>query len=95
VGGGLVGRVGDDPDVGFAGEEGFAEGVGQRGDGGLGSAAGSEDVEFCVAFGGHSVEVAGHPLVHGGRRFEEVVGEVGFAPKQEVRVQGSGVKGSC
>jgi len=44
VGGGLVGRVGDDPDVGFAGEEGLAEGVGEGGDGGLGSAAGSEDV---------------------------------------------------
>ncbi len=34
--------------------------------------------------GGHIVEMVGHPLVHGGWWFEEVVGDVLFAPGKEV-----------
>ena len=41
-------------------------------------------VEFGAAVGRHAVEVAGHPLVHGGRGFEEVVGEENFAPGKDV-----------
>ena len=68
VGVGLVLGVGDDPDVGLAGFEGFAEGIGEGGEGGLGAAAGAEDVELsCRAIRGHAVELLGHPLVHGGR----------------------------
>ena len=44
VGLGLLGRVGDDPDVGFSADEGFTEWVGEGRDSGLGSATGPEDV---------------------------------------------------
>ena len=80
VGVGLVGGVGEDPDVGLAAEQGFAQGVGQGGDGRLGPAAGPEHVELGAAVGGHAVELVGHPLVHVGGGFEEVVGEECFAP---------------
>ena len=94
VGSGLVGRVGDDPDVGFAGVEGFAEGIGESGDRRLCAAAWAEDVLLLAAVGDHVVQVLGHPLVHGGGWLLEVVGEVGFAPSQETwdRSQGAGVR---
>ncbi len=46
VGGGLMTRVGDDPDIGLAACERFAQHVRERDDGGFGTAARADEVEF-------------------------------------------------
>ncbi len=96
VGVGLVHGVGEDPDVGLTAEQGFAQGVGQGGHGRLGPAAGPEHIELAAAVGGHAVKLAGHPLVHLGGRFEEMVGEERFAQvkKRGDRRRGTGSQGS-
>ncbi|NLX97665.1 MAG: hypothetical protein GXY83_15970 [Rhodopirellula sp.] len=85
MGVGLVGGVGDDPDVRLAAFERGAQGIGERGQGGLGGAAGAEEVELGVAVDGHFAEVVGEPVVHGGGGLGEVVGEIALAPGEEGR----------
>ena len=83
MGAGLMGRVGDDPDVGFALFECGAERKCECADGGLCATARPEDVEPGTARVVCAIDLFGQPVVHGGRRFCEMIGQIFLAPFDE------------
>ena len=84
VGMGLAAGVGEDPDVGLAAFEGFAQGVGECSEGRLGGAAGREDIELAAGVTWEVIELECEPAVHFGGGAGEVVGKKILGPPEEV-----------